>query len=264
MSKSILEDHSIGPLEGKRALVTGGGRGVGAAISRRLAAAGARVVIVGRDKATLESHASKLPNEPVTIVADLANPAVPLAVLEQARDIVGEIDVVINNAGTGWVGASTFTPEDYEQIFAVNTRATLLLAGHAAASMARNGGGSIVNISSGLSTLGVSGHSLYSAAKGAVDSATRALAAEWGSAGVRVNTVRLGVTRTEMSAPIWTDEEILSGYLDKVPLNRIGEPEEIAEAVLFLSSPAASYVTGQLIGVDGGWEETAPMMFSTS
>jgi NAD(P)-dependent dehydrogenase (short-subunit alcohol dehydrogenase family) len=263
MSRAVSVDHVTQPLAGRKALVTGGGRGVGAAISRRLADAGAQVVIVGRNRGVLESAAAQLPHDAVVIVADLAEPSTPLAVLEQVRAAVGVVDVLVNNAGTGYYGAShEITPEIYENVFAVNVRATLLLAGHTAADMAGNGGGSVINISSGLSAVGVAGHSLYGAAKAAVDAATRSLAAEWGHAHVRVNSVLLGNTRTEMGSAIWANEAVRDRYLAGVPLGRVGEPEEAAEVVLFLSSPASSYVTGQLIGVDGGWERTAPAIFT--
>lgn len=262
MSIIALADQGAQPLAGRKALVTGGGRGLGAAISQRLAQAGAQVVIVGRDKAVLESMAARLPHDPVVIAADLAEPSAPLAVLEQALGTVSVLDLLVNNAGTGYYGASNeITPELYESVFAVNVRAALLLAGHAAAAMASNGGGSIVNVSSGLSAVGVAGHALYAAAKAAVDSATRSLAGEWGHANVRVNSVLLGTHRSEMAAAIWADDAVRANYLKGVPLGRIGEPEETAEVVLFLGTQASSYVTGQTIAIDGGWARTAPPIF---
>jgi NAD(P)-dependent dehydrogenase (short-subunit alcohol dehydrogenase family) len=259
MSTVTTATHLDLPLAGKTALVTGGARGLGASISRSLAGAGARLVLVGRDKSTLDAFAAELPNNPVVVAADLYEAGAPLAVLDQAREAVGTIDVLVNNAGGGGGGRSDeLTPEAADQGWALNLRAPLLLAGHAAADMARNGGGSIVNISSSLSRQGMAGTSLYGALKGGLESYTLALAAEWGHGQVRVNVVSPGATRSDLGAWVVDNETVRANYLTKVPLGRVGEPEDIAAAVLFLSSPASSYITGQIISVDGGWATTAP------
>jgi NAD(P)-dependent dehydrogenase (short-subunit alcohol dehydrogenase family) len=252
------------PLAGKTALVTGGSRGIGAAISRRLAGAGARLVLVGRDESTLKAVASELPNEPVVVVADLAESRAPLTVLDQAKSAVGTINVLVNNAGGPGGGPSDqLTPEVADKVWALGLRAPMLLAGYAAAEMAKDGGGSIVTISSGLSRQGMAGVSLYSAVKGGMESATLALAAEWGPGQVRVNVVSAGATRTELGAWIVENQAVRENYLKKVPLGRVGEPDDIADTVLFLSSPAGSYITGQVIAVDGGWGTSAPSLFAS-
>ncbi|HEX4359485.1 MAG TPA: SDR family oxidoreductase, partial [Pseudonocardia sp.] len=130
-------------------------------------------------------------------------------------------------------------------------------SGLAAERMAARGGGSIVNISSGLGQVGMPGVSVYSAMRGGIESATRSLAAEWGPVGVRVNTVSPGATRTTLGSWITGDEAIAGRYLQRVPLGRVGEPEDIAAAVLFLSSPGGAYITGQTLAVDGGWVTSA-------
>jgi NAD(P)-dependent dehydrogenase (short-subunit alcohol dehydrogenase family) len=257
---SILTDEQIlFPLRGKTALVTGGGRGIGAAISRRLARAGARVVIVGRDKATLDQLVTELGADAVAIAADLSSADVPAQVFAQAVREVGAIDVLVNNAGAAHFGASnTLVIADLDAIWALNVRAALILQGTAAEHMAGRGGGSIISISSALSGLGNPQTSLYAASKGALDSAGRALAVEWGAHNVRVNVLRPAVTRSDISAAIVTNDALRSTYEAQVPMGRVGEPEEVAEAALFLSSPASSYVTGQVIDIDGGWTTTKP------
>ncbi|MFC5117429.1 SDR family NAD(P)-dependent oxidoreductase [Amycolatopsis halotolerans] len=246
-------------LRGRTALVTGGARGLGAAISRRLAEAGARVALVGRDKDRLSAMAADLPGEPLVIPADLSEPDAPLAVLDTALSTFGRLDALVSNAGKSQpVPSHLATAADLDEVFALNVRAPLLLAGHAAGLMAESGGGTIVFVSSALSNRGHPLTSAYSATKGALDAATRALAAEWGPSAVRVNTVRPGITRSDMVAPLLDNASILAAYLKRVPLGRVGEPADVAEAVLFLSSAASAYITGQLLDLDGGWGATSP------
>jgi len=254
-----MPNHRI-DLSGKNAIVTGASRGIGAAVSAALAAAGARVVLVGRVRETLEEVAGRLPNDPVVVVADVAHPEAPHSIVEQAKDAVGTFDVLVNNAGGGdAVGpANTLRVDQADALWALNLRAPVLLGGLVAAEMAETGGGSVVSISSGLGQQGMPAVSLYSAVKGGLDAATRSLAAEWGPASVRFNVVSPGITRTDLGAWIAADEQAQAKYLEKVPLGRIGEPNDIAAVVLFLSSPASAYITGQTIAVDGGWVTTAP------
>jgi NAD(P)-dependent dehydrogenase (short-subunit alcohol dehydrogenase family) len=251
------------PLEGRTALVTGAGRGLGAAISRRLDAAGARVALVGRDEATLTRLAAEFDHDPVVLPADLSRSDAPRAVLEAAVAALGRLDVLVNNAGRSHGGAShALDPEEVDAVIALNVRAPLLLAGIAAERMARDGGGSIVNISSALAGLGIPANSVYAASKGAIEGATRALAAEYGPANVRVNAVRPAITRSDMSAPLLADDAVVRTYLKRVPLGSVGEPEDIAAAVQFLATSESAYVTGQTIDVDGGWGATAPSIFA--
>jgi NAD(P)-dependent dehydrogenase (short-subunit alcohol dehydrogenase family) len=251
-------------LTGKNAIVTGASRGIGEAVSRALAEAGARIILVGRNRPPLEKVAADLPHEPVVIAVDIAEPDAPATIMAEVHRTAGGVDILVNNAGGagGSGAANTLTVADADATWAVALRGPLLLAGLAAANMASHGGGSIVNVSSGLSQQGMPGVSLYSALKAGLEGATRALAAEWGGSGVRVNTVSPGVIRTLLGSWISADVVALRNYLQKVPLNRIGEPAEIAEAVLFLASPASAYITGQTIPVDGGWVTTAPSPFA--
>jgi NAD(P)-dependent dehydrogenase (short-subunit alcohol dehydrogenase family) len=252
-----------GALEGRSAVVTGGGRGIGAEIAIALSRAGARVVIVGRSAESLDAVADAAAGDIVCMTADLADPAAPGAVVERAIAELGDVDVLVNNAGRGdGTSAGDYTPEAIDAVLALNVRAPLLLAGLFGHRMAQRGSGSIVNVSSALAGLGMTANALYAASKGALDAATRALAAELGPNGVRVNTIRPAVTRSDMSDAIVSDPATTRGYLEAVAIKRFGEPSDIAAAVVFLAGDGASYLTGQVIDVDGGWMTTARSIFS--
>ncbi|MFD8155905.1 SDR family NAD(P)-dependent oxidoreductase [Streptomyces malaysiensis] len=252
------------PLKDAVAVVTGGGRGIGAAISHALSASGAHVVLVGRDKAVLERHAAELSGPATVLPADLAAPDAAERLVAQVVDRFGGADILVNNAGAAAGGPSdAVSAEDIDSVHALNVRAPLLLAGRFARVIAERGGGAIVNVSSALAERGTPQNMVYAASKGALEAATRALAAEWGPRAVRVNAVRPAVTRSDMSRVITDNDDIVRTYLTSVPLGRIGEAEEVASLVHFLVSPAGGYVTGQVIGVDGGWGSTARSIFAS-
>ncbi|MEU3188585.1 SDR family oxidoreductase [Streptomyces sp. NPDC006923] len=257
---SANSTSSTPELAGRNAVVTGASRGIGAATARALARAGARVLLVGRSAATLEEVAAGLPNDPVVIAVDLTRPDAHHVIVDRAEEAAGGIDILVNNAGGGGAAgpANRLAVADTDLSWALHLRTPLLLSGLAAERMAARDGGSIVNVSSGLGQVGMSGVSVYSALRAGAEAATRSLAAEWGHGGVRVNTVSPGATRTGLGSWITGHEAVARRYLEGVPLGRVGEPEDIAEAVLFLSSPRSSYITGQTLAVDGGWVTTAP------
>lgn len=256
MTNNTLDGLPTHPLVSKTAVVTGGGRGIGASTALLLARAGARLALVGRREESMKALADSLPDATVVIPADLSRPEAPEAVWEALIAQLGQVDVLVNNAGQlgSLTPAQDMTAEEADALWALNTRAPLLLGAKAAAHMASVGGGSIVNVTSAVgSDRSMANVSLYATTKGAVDALTLALAAEWGTANVRVNAVRPAVARTDFSRAV-TENPALEEMLTKeYVLGRLGEPEDIAQAILFFASPASSYVTGQLLSVDGGW-----------
>jgi NAD(P)-dependent dehydrogenase (short-subunit alcohol dehydrogenase family) len=247
-------------LEGRAAIVTGASRGIGAAIARALDRAGARVVLVARDLPALDAVAERLANDPVVLAADLADPAVPGRVVVEARDRLGAIDVLVNNAA---VAARAPTEELdaalVDRLYAVNVRAPLLLIAALVPGMVERGSGSIISISSGSAVVGTPRRAVYAATKGAIDAATRSLAIELGPHGIRVNSVAPGVVDTGM----WARNKAIPGVIEEIealtPLRRWATPEDVADVVAFLASDAARFVTGETVCVDGGLARTTDL-----
>jgi len=234
-------------LTGKRALVTGGTAGIGLASARLLARAGAEVVITGRDVERGAAAAAALGDGVRFVAADLSD-------IESVRALAaqcGDVDVLVNNAAS-FPGAMTVDQDvlSFERTFDTNVRGAYFLVAALVPGMVRRGGGSIVNVTSMVASKGVPGASTYSASKAALESLTRSWAAEFGGSGIRVNAVAPGPTATEGVAAEWGDTNDELGRA--LPLGRVAEPAEIAEAVLFLASPRASFVTGSTLHVDGG------------
>jgi NAD(P)-dependent dehydrogenase (short-subunit alcohol dehydrogenase family) len=225
-------------LKGQRALVTGATSGIGRAVALKLAQAGATVFTTGRRAGFGDTQ---------HVVADLGD----LADVRRLADEVGRIDVLVNNAGIFPVGPTVEQDvETYERVFAVNVRGPYFLTAALVPKMIANGGGSIVNISSVTARTGTPHMSVYAASKAALDALTLSWAVEFGGHGIRVNSVAPGLTRTEKV------EKNLGAAIARIvaptPLGRAGEPEEIAEAVLFLASPRSSFLTGSIVTADGG------------
>ncbi|MGV9799110.1 SDR family NAD(P)-dependent oxidoreductase [Mycobacterium sp. NPDC003449] len=234
-------------LTGYRTLVTGGTAGIGLACAQLLAREGAAVTVTGRDQARGEAAAAGIDGAVRFVQTDLADVA---AVKSLARQC-GPVDIVVNNAAA-FPGALTVDQDldSFERTFDTNVRGTYFLVAELVAGMLERGRGSIVNVTSMVASKGVAGASVYSASKAAVESLTRTWAAEFGSGGVRVNSVAPGPTRTPGVAAEWgeTNEELGRA----LPLGRTAQPEEIAQAVLFLSSPRSSFITGSTLHADGG------------
>jgi NAD(P)-dependent dehydrogenase (short-subunit alcohol dehydrogenase family) len=239
-------------------VVTGGGRGIGAATAARFAAEGARLAILDRDPALGADTESRLKEEGADArfyQVDVADEQSVVSGAEQVVRDFGQVDVLVNNAGIGRLGASmSFPADDFRESLDVMVTGVFLCSREFGKAMRDSGGGAIVNLSSINGIVAFPMRLAYSAAKAAVISMTKVLATEWAAYGIRVNAVAPGNTRTEMVQEAIDQGLIdLDAYMDHTPLQRLAEPEEIAEAVLYMASPRSRFVTGQVIAADGGW-----------
>lgn len=244
-------------LEGKTALVTGGNQGLGKAFAFGLAAAGACVAIVGRNaerNAEVVAEAADAGHEFVAITADITDDAQRERMVDEAISALGQIDVLVNNAGICFHNDSwDVTDDQWDAVWDLNVNALWKTSRSVAAHMREIGGGSQVNIGSisGLIVNRPQMQPAYNASKAAVHQLTKSLAAEWAPLGIRVNAVAPGYVKTEMS-PVHRPE-FKRYWLDDAPQQRFALPEEIAPAVVFLASDAASFITGSVLVTDGGY-----------
>lgn len=244
--------------DGRTALVTGAARGLGRAIAEGLARHGASVAVVDRDLDGAEEVARAIREgggRAGAFGCDVGVEDEVRATVDAAESALGPIDVLVNNAGiTRRIALFDWKAEDWEEVIRVNQVGTFLMAREVGRRMVGRRRGSIVNMSAlGGGVVGLGrGNAVYCATKGAVAAMTRDLAAEWAQFGIRVNCVAPGWFRTEMNAPLLENEPLLGRILDRVPLGRLGEPEDVVGPVLFLASDAAAMVTGHTLPIDGG------------
>jgi 2-hydroxycyclohexanecarboxyl-CoA dehydrogenase len=245
-------------LSAKVAVVTGAGRGIGAAIAAELASGGAAVAIWDVDGAGAAATASRLAAEhggkAIGVAVDIRDrQSVDGAVAEVERQL-GPIDVLVNNAGIDVIKPFLDSSEDeWDRIISVNLKGTILCCHRVAAGMAERGRGAIVNIGSDAGRVGSSGEAVYSATKGGVIAFTKTLARELAAKGVRVNCVCPGPTDTALLAQVAeVSQKLYDSLARAIPLRRIGQPNDIAPAVAFLASDAAGFITGQTLSVSGG------------
>ena len=253
-SDSYVPGPAGARLDGKVAVVTGASRGIGEASARALDGAGARVVLTGRTTADLERVADELLHDPVVLTADLAPAGAGTDLARRILNEVDGVDVLVNNAGIPMRRTpAQLTEADFDLVFSINVRSLAMLSIGLAPSMIARGGGSVINISSVASVHGPLGRVAYSGTKGAVDAMTRALAADWGPDGIRVNSIAPGLIATA----IWEEaRNNVPGLIDdlagQIALKRWGFGDDIADVVLFFASDASRYVTGETLVVDGG------------
>jgi NAD(P)-dependent dehydrogenase (short-subunit alcohol dehydrogenase family) len=252
---SYREIMGLFSLTNERAIVTGGGSGLGAAIARCLVAAGARVVICGRRENVLREAAAELGERAAYVVHDVTDSAGSERLrVAAAEKNGGPATILVNNAGVHLKKpALEQCPEDYRRLLDTHVSGAMALTRATAAEMLAQGRGSILFITSMAALFGIPEVAAYAAAKSAVRGLVRALAVEWSGRGIRVNAIAPGWIDTDMSrGALETDPERRERILSRTPLRRLGEPEDIGWAAVYLCSPQAKFITGQELVVDGG------------
>jgi NAD(P)-dependent dehydrogenase (short-subunit alcohol dehydrogenase family) len=245
-------------LDGRRALVTGGNRGLGRAIAEALAEAGADVALASRSLDSCRTAAGEIAastgRKTAAFAADLTRSEDVSHLVSEVEAGLGAVDVLVNNAGVNIRGASEELSEsDWDAVVDTNLKAPFLISRALGPKMAARGWGRIVNLGSILSVVALPGRAPYAASKAGVVNLTRVLALEWASQGVTVNAICPGPFGTEMNRPLLNDPVKYKAFVEKIPMGRWGELQEIQGAALFLASDASSFVTGSTLFVDGGW-----------
>ena len=243
-------------LENKVVLISGGSKGIGATQAKMFAAVGAKVVIgdiLDDQGYQVEAEIAESGGDCVYQHLDVTSEEDWDSVVKMTVEKYGKLDVLVNNAGIGiFAGLEETSEEDWDKLHDVNVKGTWLGIRAAIPEMITNGGGSIINISSGAGIVGRPEMAAYSAAKGAVRSLTKTVAIEYASKGIRCNSVHPAVTETDMGLSLFTNQEQLESAKANNPMGRLGLPEDIANGILFLASDESSYMNGSELRIDGG------------
>jgi gluconate 5-dehydrogenase len=260
-----LGQLDIFSLEGRVALIPGGGGGIGAPIAGAFAAAGANIAIAGRTRETCETAVARVEaagSNGLAVIGDATDDADAERMVAETIGRFGRIDIVVNAVGGG-AGkvlhpAEAYPRDAWDWIMELNVRATIVPTMPAVRAMIEAGhGGAVLNISSVRANLGINaGYSAYVAAKGAISSLTRQWATEWAKHGIRVNATMPTFVDTPQVASLLDDPVFKEGIVNRIPLRRVGETRDIVGPAIFLCSDAASFVTGQILGIDGGLTAT--------
>ena len=244
-------------VQGKRALVTGASKGIGQAICDVLASAGADIVATGRDLPGLEETCDLVTahgRKAVAFTGDLSTAEDCIRIGEEALAALGTIDILVNNAAAALVEPLLDLPvENWDTTMNVNLRAPYLVAKTVAPKMIAQRSGKIINISSQTGVVALPDHAAYAASKAGLNMLTRVMTVEWAPHNIQSNAIGPTVVMTEMGKRVWSPKEMSEPMLAKIPLNRFGEPQEIADLALFLASGASDLITGQVICADGGY-----------
>ena len=246
----------MGKLKGKVALITGASKGIGRAIAIEFAKQGASVVVnYSRDHKGAEETLEEVKKENgygIIVKGDISSFENCKIIVEETLKVMGKIDILVNNAGISHIGLfMDITPEEMERVINTNLLGAMYLTNQVLKDMIWRKSGNIINISSMWGDVGASCEVLYSAAKGGLNSFTKALAKEVAPSNIRVNAISPGVINTKMNS--FLDKEDKKALEEEIPLGRFGEPSEIGKIAVFLSSEASSYITGQIIRADGGF-----------
>jgi len=245
-------------------IVTGAADGIGWATAQRFAAGGARVVLADLRGESARERAAELGTTHIGLACDVTSETSVIALVEQVLAQCGRIDVLVNNAGIGDQGGATVDQklDAFDRVLGVHLRGTFLMSREVARVMLAQAPlegphgccGAIVNIASIVASAGIPGRNAYGAAKAGIVGMTKAMAVEWGLAGVRVNAVAPGYVRTALVEKLQAEGLLNTDAIHaRTPMGRMGSPAEIAEAIAFLASKQASYITGAVLQVDGGW-----------
>ena len=239
-------------LTGKVAIVTGAGRGIGRATAELLRARGAHVVASDLLESVHELESSEL----ATLTGDVADEETARRTVSLAQERFGKLDILVNNAGrTLDKPLIDTTVQEWDGVLTTNVRGNFVHSREAVRFMASNGGGAIVSVVSVVASIAMKDLAAYAASKGAITQLTKVIAVEYGASGIRANAVAPGVVETDIlkSTGVEDSRATLAGYGDAHPIGRVAQPSEIAEVIAFLASPAASFMTGALVMVDGGY-----------
>jgi gluconate 5-dehydrogenase len=260
-----MDQLDIFSLAGKVALIPGGGGGIGAPMAEAFAGAGAKVAVAGRTRETCDAAVARVEaagSEGLAVVGDATSEDDAARMVAETIARFGHIDIIVNAVGGG-AGkvlhpAEAYPREDWDWIMELNVRSTIVPTMAAVQAMIEAGhGGAVLNLSSVRANLGINaGYSAYVAAKGAISSLTRQWATEWAKYGIRVNAIMPTFVDTPQVASLLADPAFKAGIVGRIPLGRVGETSDIVGPAIFLCSDAASFVTGQVLGIDGGLTAT--------